>query len=106
MIRRDYIMKKLRESVIVPWVLACVFAVVFVVMLVFAAPRLRVDANAFSSALFVRVAEDISFDIYEETRTGVLYAVYRFSSSVSITVMLDTDGSPLTREKWELYGRK
>ena len=41
-----------------------------------------------------------SFEIYREPVTDILYILYDFSNEAGLSVMYDTDGKPLTYERF------
>lgn len=54
-------------------------------------------AQAQQEEMFERVYSDGSFQVVQHNETGVLYLLVYYRTGYTITPLLDTDGTPLTK---------
>ena len=77
----------------------CCIALVFVLLNY--SMRASTVANSEIENAFTLVAYDDNMYVYKENITDVMYIVYNSANRGGLTVMLNTDGTPLLYSEWK-----
>ena len=80
--------------------LACVLTMFILVGCNTVSKSREFDENA-TDYTFTRISSGSRMSIYKEDVTDVMYVVYHAGYKGGLTVMLDTDGTPLLYSEWK-----